>query len=257
MCGYLKPRYLSARTSLQTETMILYIDRYHLSDVLFLRAVAQSLGMRAGKDPFIIVHGSGEEVERKFEAEALFPDRTGGILRPRGPLEVQLFERGMRDTARKLVGLLTDSIVPSVAVAGQDRGLMSRDDGGQLRVNAAGWFSELLDQGVVPVVSAMAAGDTPADLAEIQPALILGSMVQAFSVDGVAFFSTQGVRVQDGPVERSAKLDDVREEVPEAEVAEGLIGSGVVVRLITPTDLRERAPSEWTQISTATAAGNP
>ena len=182
--------------------MILYIDRYHLSDVLFLRAVAQSLGMRPGKEPCLIVHGSGEDVERKFEAEALFPERVGGIIRPGGPQEVQLFERGMRDTARKIVGLLTDSIVPSVALAGQDRGLLTLDERGQLRVNAADWFSQLLDQGVVPVVSAMAAGETPRDLFEIEPVSILSSMAGAFSNDGVAFFSTRAVRAQDAPTGR-------------------------------------------------------
>ena len=136
---------------------LLYLDRYRMEDQLFLQQLARTLSGKFGDVPScLVLHGSGEYAERALEGEGLFPERRGGILQTDSPRAEALVERAIRRFNKKLVGLLTDEVVSAVGVQGINRNLFRLDEEGRLRAGGFGWVKDLAEQGVVPVLSALA-----------------------------------------------------------------------------------------------------
>ncbi len=135
---------------------VLYLDRHHLGDGLFLKSLAQHMASAQGEGPAcLLVHGSGEKVERTLEAQGHFPEREKGVLKIDGEDQRRLVERAVREMNQEIVATLTDEVVSTVGIQGVDRGLFQQPEDGVIRAENAGWVSALLKQHVVPVVSAL------------------------------------------------------------------------------------------------------
>jgi len=146
-------------SSMQTLYLV-HLDRHHLGDSLFLKSLAQHFAEGAsGEPPCLLVHGSGEKVERTLEAQGYFPERTDGVLQVDGEEQRQLVERAVRETNQEIVAALTDEVVSTVGVQGVDRDLLQRGADGSVRAHNVGWVTALIKQRVLPVVSALVSED--------------------------------------------------------------------------------------------------
>ena len=110
---------------------VVSLDRHHLGDDLFLKSLAQHVA-EAGTDgpTCLLVHGSGEKVERTLEAKGYFPDRTGGVLDVESEGQRRLVERAVREMNQEIVAALTDEVVSTVGIQGVDRGLFRKEADG-------------------------------------------------------------------------------------------------------------------------------
>lgn len=139
---------------------IVYLDRHHLGDELFLKSLAQHFSEAAsGEPPCLLVHGSGEKVERTLESKGYFPERIDGVLDLETEEQRRLVERAVRETNQELVAALTDEVVSTVGIQGVDRNLLELDEEDNVTASNTGWLSALIKQRVVPVVSALVEGD--------------------------------------------------------------------------------------------------
>lgn len=135
---------------------VLHLDPYQIGDPLFLQNLAQAFHKaKTGARDCLIVHGSGEKLERTLEAEGVFAEFEHGVLQVETDEQRRLAERAVRETNQDLVGTLTDEVVPTVGIQGVDRGLLSRTDDGEIHVGSVGWLEALVKQHVVGVVSAL------------------------------------------------------------------------------------------------------
>jgi len=168
---------------------LVYLDRPHLGDDLFLKSLAQHLSEAGAEAPTcLLVHGSGEKVERTLEAQGQFPDRTNGVLEVENEEQRRLVERAVRETNQEIVATLTDEVVATVGIQGVDRGLLQKASDGTLRAPNVGWVSALLKQHVVPVVSALVEAPDTGAVREVWTAEAVGALAQALgdSFDPVA-----------------------------------------------------------------------
>lgn len=172
---------------------ILYLDRYHLGDELFINDLAQRLHQAPPGEPLcLLVHGSGEKVERTLESQGFFPERRGGVLDVEAPEQVRLVERSVRETNRELVATLTDEVVPAVGIQGVDRNLLRLEEG-TVVAQRVGWVEALLSQRVVPVVSALVEHPEEGRVREVYAADAVVALAEAFdTVDPVVVFFTTG-----------------------------------------------------------------
>jgi acetylglutamate kinase len=174
---------------------LVYLDRHHLGDDLFLKSLAQRFADAGTEAPTcLLVHGSGEKVERTLEAQGYFPDRTGGVLDVENEEQRRLVERAVREVNQEIVATLTDEVVSTVGIQGVDRGLFHLEDDETLRAANVGWVSALLKQHVLPVVSALVeAPDTGAvqEVPAVAAVRALGRALDA-SFDPVACVLTTG-----------------------------------------------------------------
>lgn len=222
-----------APSAVKESLYLLYLDRYHLGDDRFINNLAQRMHQAPAGDPLcLLVHGSGEKVERTLESQGIFPERTGGVLDVTAPDQVRLVERAVRETNQKLVATLTDEVVPAVGIQGVDRNLLQWDDG-RVTTRKAGWVEALLKQRVVPVVSALVhhpEEDRVREVAASEALVALARSFDAFEPQAV-FFATgaqpgladaTGVRDTVGP---DALPDDG--PLPEPEAVRRIAKAGV------------------------------
>ena len=135
---------------------LVYLDREHLGDKLYMQGLAQKISASpSGEPPCILVHGSGEKVERTLEAEGYFPERSRGVLEVDSAEHIALVERAVREVNQEIVSTLTDEVVSTVGVQGDKRSLMTRRADG-IGVGKVGWVEALVKQRILPVVSALA-----------------------------------------------------------------------------------------------------
>lgn len=173
---------------------LLYLDRYHLDDLLFMQALARSLaGAGQAVPPCVIVHGSGEQAERMLEGEGVFVERDGGVLRGTSPAEAALLERALRETNQKLVGMLIDAVVYAVGVQGANRSLLYLGADGRPAAGKTGWVRELASKRAVPVVAATVHDPQHQHLCEVDVAEAVVILGNAFNAGGegveVVFFT--------------------------------------------------------------------
>ena len=166
---------------------ILYLDTEHVSDPLFLEALAQQFHQHpVGHRRTLIIHGSSEKVERTFEAEGQFIERENGLLPVETEEQRRLVERDLRETNQSIVATLTDQVVPTVGIQGTDRQLLRRtDDGTIAAANNLGWLDALLKQHVVAVVSSMIASDPDTIAEEVPLPEAAAALARPFATDAV------------------------------------------------------------------------
>lgn len=173
---------------------ILYMDRYHAGDPLFVKELARRLaGPPGAAPPCLLVHGSGEKVERTLESEGLFIERAGGVLQVEEPAHVRLVERAVRESNKELVAALTDEGVSAVGVQGVDRSLLRLAEAGAVATGRAAWVQDLVSMHVVPVISALAqdAAGRVREVAAAEAARALAGALEARAAT-VVFFTRNG-----------------------------------------------------------------
>jgi isopentenyl phosphate kinase len=238
---------------------LLYLDRHHLGDDLFLKSLAQHFAEGPSGEPLcLLVHGSGEKVERTLEAQGVFPERTEGVLNVDGEEQRRLVERAVREVNQEIVAALTDEVVSTVGIQGVDRNLLGRDAEGRLQALNAGWVATLLKQRVVPVVSALVEDE---QVEEVWAADVLVALAEALSAsfDPVACVLTRTDRAGlSGPegVRASAPLAAVSDDdVPEPAAVRRMAEAGLPVLVTTLQGLcREEGP-EGTRIEASAPSG--
>lgn len=197
---------------------VVYLDRHHLGDDLFLKSLAQHVADAGPEGPTcLFVHGSGEKVERTLEAKGYFPDRTEGVLEVESEEQRRLVERAVREVNQEIVAALTDEVVSTVGIQGVDRGLFQQEDE-SIRAANAGWVAALLKQHVVPVVSALvenADTGTVREVPAVEAVRALGHALDA-SFDPVACVLTTGDRPgvprEEGGIEDQVQAEAVTDE---------------------------------------------
>lgn len=200
---------------------LVYLDRSRLGDPLFLKSLAQHFAEgRSGEPACILVHGSGEKVERTLEAEGYFPERTEGVLQVETDEQRHLVERAVRETNQEIVAALTDEVVSTVGIQGVDRNLLGRADDGTLTARNVGWLAALIKQRVVPVVSALA-DEEGAETREVWTADVVVALARALSgsFDPVACFLGKTDRAGIGNGE-GTKDEVAVDSIPDDDVAD-------------------------------------
>jgi len=213
---------------------VVYLDRHHLGDELFLKSMAQHFAEGASGEPAcLLVHGSGEKVERTLESKGYFPERTDGVLDLDTEEQRRLVERAVRETNQEIVATLTDEVVSTVGIQGVDRNLLGLDEDGQITATNVGWMAALLKQRVVPVVSALVKQEN-AGTREVWGADVVVALAQALSssFDPVACgFTTSdqpGLRDATGMKDEvGADILDTADEIPEPDALRRIHRAGV------------------------------
>ena len=202
-----RPFSLSFSVFMQT-LYIVYLDRHHLGDELFLKSLAQHFAQaESGEPACLLVHGSGEKVERTLEAQGYFPERTDGVLDLESEEQRRLVERAVRETNQEIVAALTDEVVSTVGIQGVDRNLLGLDAQGQVTAANVGWLAALIKQRVVPVVSALVDGtEGPREVWAADVAVALSQALSA-SFDPVVCALTSGD--QPGLVDAGERREEV------------------------------------------------
>jgi acetylglutamate kinase len=248
---------------------LLYLDRYHLGDPLFVKNLAKHIQQGPMRE-CLIVHGSGEKVERTFEAQGLFPERTRGVLNVETAEQKRLVERAVREANHEIVGSLTDEVISTVGIQGTDRGLLrlsmdaenkgqgegAQGDGAPTGPSAdldvltgkVGWLEALLKQQVIAVVSALAQSES--GVHELWTADAATALAEALSgaFDVTAVMLTTGDRpgVTDATGTREeASVEAARSQIAEPEAAKRLMDAGISVIVTSPKGL-------WSDPITAT-----
>jgi len=222
---------------------VVYLDRSHLGDELFLKSLAQFFAEgKSGEPPCLLVHGSGEKVERTLESKGYFPERTDGVLDVEGEDQRRLVERAVRETNQEIVAALTDEVVSTVGIQGVDRNLLGRDDEGTITASNAGWLAALIKQRVVPVVSALVeTADGTAD--EVWAADVAVALARALSAsfDPVMTVLTAsdgpGLR-KNGSMPDETPIDGLSDDdVADLRAVERLQEAGLPLLLTSPQGL--------------------
>ena len=213
---------------------VLYLDRYHLGDPLFLSGFARDV--LAFSRPLVLVHGAGEAAERALEAQGRFPDYDAGVLAVGTDADRALVARTARDLNRRIVHTLNDAGVAAVRLEAGGRGLIRATDGG-VEAGNAGWLQKIVMQGAVPVVVALV-GEVGGAAREANGGAVAGVLAAAFAEGGAeaqAVFLTrngQNGLVEDDSARAEADVAAVSKEVveePEAVRAALAAGADVVV----------------------------
>lgn len=234
------------------QPFLLYLDRYHLSDSLFLQALARALAQRPPGPPFLLLHGPGETAERLLEARGYEPRRGSGVLEIRSGEEEALLERAVRETTRMISGILTDSVVHALPVMGGDRGLLTISEG-EVRTGDTAWLQDLLESGVVPIISTLAIDPARRRYAEVRADAAATRLSFAIGASGVAFFA-RGGRIQAAGREEARgprSIDSLSEDeiILEPDVTASVLHAGVAAFVVSPAVVGASEPSEWVPIS--------
>lgn len=209
-------RVVDPRPRMQTLYLV-YLDRHHLGDSLFLKSLAQHFAEgTSGEPPCLLVHGSGEKVERTLEAQGYFPERSDGVLEVEGEEQRQLVERAVRETNQEIVAALTDEVVSTVGIQGVDRSLLGRAPDGTVHARNTGWITALLKQRVLPVVSALVDPEEgrPEEVGAIEALIALARALEAdFDPVACALTTTDRPGLMDATGEKEeVEIDAVSDE---------------------------------------------
>lgn len=236
---------------------LLYLDRYHLGDPLFLQGLAKEINQGPPRD-CLMVHGSGEKVERTFESQGLFPERRRGVLDVASEDDRRLVERAIRELNQEIVGSLTDEVVSTVGIQGSDRGLFrlassaeegsldaesgSEETSTALAVGRTGWLEALLKQHVIAVVSALAIDETSKTDREVWAADATISLYEALegAFDPTVVFLTttdQAGLIDAEGTRATASPQDVTDLVAEPAAVEHVVHAGCSAILTSPSGL--------------------
>jgi len=228
---------------------LLVLDRYHLGDPLFPRALARVV--RGGVGPLMIVHDSGDAGERALEATGALVERRDGALVTGTIEEKALVERAVREQNRQIAHELTEEQVSTVRVMGTDRGLL-RLEGGALHVGRTDWLATLAAQGAVPVVGGLAASlEGPVEVDATRAALALGAALGTPpELLYLARDTRGGVRRAGAPVAELPAAELAEHDVPGSAGARAALAAGAAVWAVSFTGLRPGTTEGATRLTT-------
>lgn len=206
---------------------VLYLDRYHLGDPLFLTRLARDIKVRP--EPVLLVHGAGEGAERALEADGSQPRWRGTVLETKTAEAAETVALAARALNRSIAHALNDAGVAAVRLDGASRGLLAASADGAVRPANAGWLGPLVASGAVPVVAALGgAGSIPRQL----PAgAVLAALAEA--VGGDVLLLARG----DVPAGEATPVAKTAAFLPEPEAASGALAGGARVLVTRARDL--------------------
>ena len=219
---------------------VLYLDRYHLGDPLFLNGFARDV--LAFPEPLVIVHGSGEAAERALEAQGRIAEWKDGVLAVETDADRALVERAGRDLNRQIVHTLNDAGVAAVRLDAGSRGLLKATEKG-VEAKKIDWLRTLVAQGAVPVILAVLdAEGGPAR--EMNGGAVAGEIAASLSIKGesmpVLVMAKSGLKSLES--HKSVILSELPDDVlSEPEAVQSALETGADVRLIARSDLRSGA----------------
>lgn len=235
--------------------LILYLDREHVGDSRFVKELSARLTRLGSSGPYrLVVHESGPQTEQALEGRGLFVDRANGVFDTSSAREQELVERSIRQTNRRVVSLLTDHQVASVAVQGAAKGLFTwtRDEG--LQVGEVAWIRDLLSKYVTPVVSGLAVDQPSGEIRELPGVLTVSALTDAFEDISpiVVYFTTDkglGIR-REGEWLDIVGMDRLTEEDPIGHLPtlRGLVEREVPVLVTSGRGLKEDRGLRGTRI---------
>ncbi len=215
-------------------TYVLYLDRYHLGDPLFLTGFARDV-LTLGA-PCLLVHGAGEAAERALEAQGRFPKVEGGVLSVETEEDRRVVARAARELNRQIVHTLNEAGVAAVGMEASGRGLLRRSETG-IVAGKMDWLRDLIIQGAVAVVAAILT-DAEGGVREANGGAVAGSLARALAeAEGAAtaiFLTKNG---QNGFYSQDMQLEEVGAEAvltgvlpePDAVLAASEAGADVLV----------------------------
>lgn len=221
-------------------TCILYLDDYHAGDVLFLQSLARGLARRSTSVSPVVVHGSGEHAERLLESKGIFRERRGGVLAVENVEEYGMVERAARHLNQKLVSILTEAVVASVGVMGDQRRMFVVKNG-HIEASGAAWIGELLEHGIVPVVSAFARDEAAGTTGEIPMADAVTALARAHqpALPTIVFFTSTNLP---GIMRHGERLETIDADAPafsksvvDISAVEHILATGAAEVLLTNT----------------------
>lgn len=253
-CRLPKIKHTSGFHVVEHDVNLLYLDDYHAGDVLFVQSLARSLARMTGRR-IVLVHGAGEHAERALEAEGIFRKREGGVLPVESAAEHALVERALRHVNRKITSVLTDAVVPAIAVMGSERGLF-RIHEDKLTAENIGWLEALVLQGVIPVLAAYAVESESGRTGEVPIYNAIHALAQAFSrsTRTVAFTKTNlpGI-MKGGSPEEEGTIDEIDAGiVADIEGVRYLVSESQSVLLTNTTRLSDSDGPTGTRIKKST-----
>jgi acetylglutamate kinase len=211
-------------------TYVIYLDRYHLGDPLFLNRLAGDLA--EVEAPKLLVHGAAEHGERLLEGEGGVAVWQEGILVVGSEAEHAIVERATRDVNRQIAHALNEAGVPAVRLDGASRGLLALDDDGLIHIQEGEWLARLVRQHAVPVVAALLAVPGRA-MRQVNPGAVVAAL--ATFLDGAAVFLARGPMASD-PLPATALPEEL---LPEPEALATAVARRAHVLLTEPRRLRE------------------
>jgi acetylglutamate kinase len=234
---------------------VLYLDRYHLGDPLFLNGFARDvLGLDA---PCVLVHGAGEAAERALEAQGRFPESHGGVLAVETDADRALVARAARDLNRQIAHTLNDAGVAAVRLEAAGRGLIRATDDG-IEAGKTDWLRKSVAQGAVPVIAALI-GDMGGAVREVSGGAVAGALARSFADEGAeaqAIFLTkngQNGLVEGDSTQVEASVEAVPESLlPEPEAVRAALTAEAEVVLTGRSGLRQ-TPLVGTRIGRASS----
>lgn len=144
---------------------VVYIDKYHLGDVLFLRALGVTLaGMAKERRPVVVLHGPGEFTERALEAEGVFLD-GGDVAALNDAQHRDSALRAIRELNQRLVNIFTEALAPAISIDPSTQRLLV-EAGGRVERRRHGWLEGLTSMPSIPVMSSTASSDSGPSIAE-------------------------------------------------------------------------------------------
>jgi acetylglutamate kinase len=209
-------------------THVLYLDRYHLGDPLFLNGFARDV--LAFDGPLVLVHGAGEAAERALEAQGRFPASEGGVLAVETEGDRALVARAARDLGRQIAHTLNDAGVAAVRLEASGRGLIRATDDG-IETGNTKWLRGIVGEGAVPVIAALV-GEVGGAVREIGGGALAGALARSFAESGAeaqAVFLTKNG--QNGLIEG----DSTRESAGVEALPAGVVAEPSAVRAALAT----------------------
>jgi acetylglutamate kinase len=208
-------------------TYVLYLDRYHLGDPLFLTRLARDLLAR--DESFVLVHGPGEGAERALEADGSVARWRGTVLETADDHQEATVAMAARSLNRSIAGALTEAGVAAIRVDGDSRGLLASDPAGAVRPGNADWLGPLVASGVVPVVAALTTAGGA--VRQLPAGAVLAALAEALGAS-VLLLARGEAAIPDPllPADAAARL-------AEPEAASGALAAGVAVFATSPRGL--------------------
>jgi acetylglutamate kinase len=238
---------------MKRDVLIVYLDAYNQADPIFRRSLARAIGVVIKTRCCVVVHGGGEGVERRLEAEGSEPVIQGDLVIGASAREEEIIHVANVEANHRLAGDLTEELVPVVGLQGSDRGIL-RLEGANLAARSATWLTQLLDRGVAVVVSALAT-DGEGGRRSVSPAGAASSLARALADAGreavILVFRRKSEAF-------TGKKDQVVSIAEHSDLEEALYAPASVVSLMAERDipvyaidlgnLLERDSALWTRV---------
>lgn len=221
---------------------VLYLDRYHLGDPLFLNGFARDV-LNLGA-PCLVVHGAGEAAERALEARGQIARWEGGVLVAETEADRALVARSARDLNRQIAHALNDAGVAAVPLEAGGRGLIVQGEAG-VKAEKVEWLRKVVAQRAVPVIASLVVQEE-GGVREANGGAVAGALAKTLAGEerevAVIFIGKKALGSGIGSefeAQRISLADMPVGVFPEQEAVRAALDAGADVRVVERSGLRE------------------